>query len=64
MAEEAERVHKEQEAKAKRIRELEAKCKWLKDETRWAQQAGGSSSQQVPVSCTKGVWRREHGPKS
>ncbi|KIK22865.1 hypothetical protein PISMIDRAFT_11326 [Pisolithus microcarpus 441] len=47
-AKEAKRVHKEQEAEAKRIRELEAERKQLEEETRQAQQAGGSSSQQVP----------------
>ncbi|KIK19094.1 hypothetical protein PISMIDRAFT_13920 [Pisolithus microcarpus 441] len=57
MAEEAERVHKEQEAEAKRIRELEAKHKWLEEETRWAQQAGGSLSQQVPASTGKAIER-------
>ncbi|KIK17449.1 hypothetical protein PISMIDRAFT_15081 [Pisolithus microcarpus 441] len=57
MAEEAERVCKEQEAKAKRIRELEAKHKWLEEEMRQAQQAGGSSSQQVPASTGKAVER-------
>ncbi|KIK13226.1 hypothetical protein PISMIDRAFT_18136 [Pisolithus microcarpus 441] len=57
MAKEAERVHKEQEAKAKRIRELEAERKQLEDETRQAQQAGGSSSQQVPALTGKAVER-------
>ncbi|KIK12409.1 hypothetical protein PISMIDRAFT_18768 [Pisolithus microcarpus 441] len=55
MAEEAERVRKEQEAEAKRIRELEAERKWLEEETRRAQQAGGSS--QVPASTGKAVER-------
>ncbi|KIK10630.1 hypothetical protein PISMIDRAFT_20218 [Pisolithus microcarpus 441] len=54
MAEEAERVCKEQEAKAKRIRELEAERKWLEEETRRAQQAGGSS---VPALTGKAVER-------
>ncbi|KIK14265.1 hypothetical protein PISMIDRAFT_17414 [Pisolithus microcarpus 441] len=57
MAEEAERVCKEQEAEAKRIRELEAECKWLEEETRQAQQAGGSLSQQVPASTGKTIER-------
>ncbi|KIK20000.1 hypothetical protein PISMIDRAFT_13263 [Pisolithus microcarpus 441] len=52
-AKEAKRVHKEQEAEEKRIRELEAEHKRLKEETRWAQQAGGSSSQQVLASTGK-----------
>ncbi|KIK20366.1 hypothetical protein PISMIDRAFT_13048 [Pisolithus microcarpus 441] len=56
-AKEAERIHKEQEAKAKRIRELEAERKWLEEETRRAQQAGGSSSQQVLASTGKAVDR-------
>ncbi|KIK15457.1 hypothetical protein PISMIDRAFT_16509 [Pisolithus microcarpus 441] len=54
-AEEAERIRKEQEAEAKRIRELEAEHKWLEEETRRAQQAGGSS--QVPASTGKAVER-------
>ncbi|KIK24156.1 hypothetical protein PISMIDRAFT_10419 [Pisolithus microcarpus 441] len=54
MAEEAERVRKEQEAEAKRIRELEAERKRLEEETRWTQQAGGSS---VPASTGKAVER-------
>ncbi|KIK25087.1 hypothetical protein PISMIDRAFT_9864 [Pisolithus microcarpus 441] len=57
MAEEAERVHKEQEAEAKRIRELEAERKQLEEETRWAQQAGGSLSQQVLASTGKAIER-------
>ncbi|KIK17527.1 hypothetical protein PISMIDRAFT_15033 [Pisolithus microcarpus 441] len=57
MAEEAERVCKEQEAEAKRIRELEAKHKQLEEETRRAQQAGGSSSQQVLASTEKTIGR-------
>ncbi|KIK16757.1 hypothetical protein PISMIDRAFT_15612 [Pisolithus microcarpus 441] len=55
MAKEAERVRKEQEAEAKRIRELEAKHKRLEEETRQAQQAGGSS--QVPALTGKAVER-------
>ncbi|KIK19104.1 hypothetical protein PISMIDRAFT_13934 [Pisolithus microcarpus 441] len=55
MAEEAERVRKEQEAEVKRIRELEAERKRLEEETRWAQQAGGSS--QVPASTGKAIER-------
>ncbi|KIK12268.1 hypothetical protein PISMIDRAFT_18856 [Pisolithus microcarpus 441] len=54
MAEEAERVCKEQEAEAKRIRELEAERKRLEEETRRAQQAGGSS---VPASTGKAIER-------
>ncbi|KIK16510.1 hypothetical protein PISMIDRAFT_15774 [Pisolithus microcarpus 441] len=54
MAEEAKRVCKEQEAEAKRIRELEAECKWLEEETRRAQQAGGSS---VPALTGKAIER-------
>ncbi|KIK14135.1 hypothetical protein PISMIDRAFT_17505 [Pisolithus microcarpus 441] len=53
-AEEAERIRREQEAEAKRIRELEAECKRLEEETRRAQQAGGSS---VPASTGKAVER-------
>ncbi|KIK17806.1 hypothetical protein PISMIDRAFT_14837 [Pisolithus microcarpus 441] len=48
---------REQEAKAKRIRQLEAEHKWLKEEMRRAQQAGGSLSQQVPASTGKAVER-------
>ncbi|KIK17775.1 hypothetical protein PISMIDRAFT_14861 [Pisolithus microcarpus 441] len=54
---EAERVRKEQETEAKRIRELEAKRKQLEEETRRAQQAGGSSSQQVLASTGKAIER-------
>ncbi|KIK20340.1 hypothetical protein PISMIDRAFT_13094 [Pisolithus microcarpus 441] len=54
MAEEAERVRKEQEAEAKRIRELEAEHRQLEEETRRNQQAGGSS---VPASTGKAVER-------
>ncbi|KIK15000.1 hypothetical protein PISMIDRAFT_16844 [Pisolithus microcarpus 441] len=56
-AEEAKRICREQEAEAKRIRELEAKHKQLEEEMRRAQQAGGSSSQQVPPSTGKAVDR-------
>ncbi|KIK12470.1 hypothetical protein PISMIDRAFT_18715 [Pisolithus microcarpus 441] len=54
IAEEAERVRKEQEAEVKRVRELEAKRKRLEEETRRAQQAGGSL---VPASTGKAVER-------
>ncbi|KIK11906.1 hypothetical protein PISMIDRAFT_19134 [Pisolithus microcarpus 441] len=53
-AKEAEWICREQEAEAKRIRELEAEHKWLEEETRWAQQAGGSL---VPASTGKAIER-------
>ncbi|KIK19889.1 hypothetical protein PISMIDRAFT_13373 [Pisolithus microcarpus 441] len=54
-AEEAKQIHREQEAEAKRIRELEAKHKWLEEEMRQAQQAGGSL--QVPALTGKAIKR-------
>ncbi|KIK13054.1 hypothetical protein PISMIDRAFT_18253 [Pisolithus microcarpus 441] len=63
-AEEAKRICKEQEAEAKRVRELEAKCKWLEEEMRQAQQAGGSLSQQVLALTGKAINRPQWVHKS
>ncbi|KIK15827.1 hypothetical protein PISMIDRAFT_16252 [Pisolithus microcarpus 441] len=60
---EAKRIHREKEAEAwkkaeeQKICELEAKHKRLEEETRQAQQTGGSLSQQVLASTGKAVER-------